>query len=362
MRILYFGNYNPNYARNRILIDGLRENGVEVLECNVQGGGFRALPKLFLKYLKLKTSYDVMIVGFPGQEVMFLARFLTLRFFSGQARKPIIFDAFASHYGGYIIDRKKYPKTSLMAKYYRFLDKWSCRLADLVLLDTQAHINFFVEEFNLPPEKFRRIWIGADDKVFKPLPFPVEKNVFRVLFFGTFIPLQGIKYILQAVKILEDQNIFFTIIGDGQEKESILELNHQLNLKNIEFKGKMLSEGILTEAKKCHLCLGIFGDTPKTALVIPNKIYESLAMRRPVISGDTSACRELFSDDNLMMVQPADSESLAKAILELKNNLDLRGKLVENGYNKFIKYCTPKVLGGELKLLISNLTQINEKK
>lgn len=347
MKVLYFGNYNSNYARNRVLIDGLRENGVEVIECNVKGGGFRALPKLFLEYLKLRAPYDLMVVGFPGQEVMFLTRFIT--------RKPIIFDAFASHYGGYIIDRKKYSKTSLKAKYYRFLDKWSCRLADLVLLDTQAHIDFFVKEYNLPPRLFRRIWIGADDKVFMPLPFPEDESEFKVLFFGTFIPLQGIKYIIQAAKILENQNIKFTIIGDGQEKKNILELSDRLNLKNIEFKDKLSQEEIIEETRKAYICLGIFGDTPKTSLVIPNKVYESLAMKKAVITADTSASRELFDDSDLKMVRPADAESLVKAILELKNNPNLRFSFAENGYNKFIEHCTPKALGRELKLILEKI-------
>lgn len=344
MTVLYFGNYNPDYSRNRVLISGLRKNGVKVIECNVKKSGFRAFPSLFLKYLKLRINYDLMIVGFPGQEAMFLARILT--------KKPIIFDAFASHYGGYIIDRKKYSKTSLKAKYYRFLDKWSCWLADLVLLDTQVHIDFFVKEFKLPHQLFRRIWIGADDSVFKPLPFPENESPFNVLFFGTFIPLQGIKYILQAAKILENQEIKFIIIGDGQEKKSILELNRQLNLKNIEFIGKSSQDEIIKEAAKAHICLGIFGDTPKTSLVIPNKLYESLAMRRAVITADTIACRELFSSDDLTMVRPANADDLAKAILELKNNSNLRDKLAENGYNKFIKCCTSKVLGKELRLIL----------
>ena len=76
---------------------------------------------------------------------MFLAKLLT--------QTPIIFDAFTSHYGGYILDRQYYSKTSWRAKYYRFIDTWSCKLANLVLLDTQAHIDFFVKEFKLDRKK-----------------------------------------------------------------------------------------------------------------------------------------------------------------------------------------------------------------
>ena len=97
--ILYFGVYEPSYARNWVLINGLKKSGAYVLELRQKPARF-ALFKLFFGYLKFKQDYDAMIVGFPGQEVMFLARLLVWR-------KPIIFDAFTSHYGGYVLDRKR---------------------------------------------------------------------------------------------------------------------------------------------------------------------------------------------------------------------------------------------------------------
>ena len=157
MTVLYFGIFDPMYARNWVLINGLKKNGVEVIELRRRPARW-CLLKLFFDYVRLRPRFDAMIVGFPGQEVMFLARLLT--------KKPIIFDAFTSHYGGYILDRKKASPHSILARYYRFLDLWSCKLARTVLLDTQAHIDFFVKEYHLPPQKFRRLWIGANEHIF----------------------------------------------------------------------------------------------------------------------------------------------------------------------------------------------------
>jgi len=42
MTICYFGDYNSNYSRNRVIIKGLKENGVNVLECNVGEKGKKA--------------------------------------------------------------------------------------------------------------------------------------------------------------------------------------------------------------------------------------------------------------------------------------------------------------------------------
>lgn len=358
MTILYFGSYSPDYARNWVLINGLKANGAEVLKCNNQlKGRLARFLGLFLRYWKFRGKYDVMIVGFPGQEIMFLARLL----------RPfgiIIFDAFTSHYGGYILDRKRADTNSVKAKYYRFLDTYSCKLADLVLLDTNAHIDFFVNEFKLPREQFRRIWIGANDVIFQPinrqdplkqvLPVNSEEK-FKVLFFGTYVPLQGSEYIVRAAKIIsdKDRNIKFKFIGKGQDENKVKNLAKELGVGNIEFINMLPLEELKKEIVQADISLGLFGDTPKTPLVIPNKVYESLAMRKPVITADTKAIREFFNENDMYLVKPADPESLARAIIELKNNPELRNKLAENGYKKFKENASYKILGSELlKILI----------
>ena len=133
----------------------------------------------------------------------------------------------------------------------------------------------------------------------------------------------------------------------------MIELSGELGLKNVEFIGFMSQEWIREKIAQADVCLGIFGDTQKTQRVIPNKVYECLAMRKPVITADTSAIRELFGDDDMMLVKTADSESLAAAILHLKKNPEQMSKLAFNGYDKFKNNASPRVLGGKLKDIIN---------
>ncbi len=339
MTVLYFGVYNADYSRNRVLIKGLKENGVNIIECRLSPGlGFLYL-RLFLKYLAMRPRYDLMLVGFPGQEIMFLAKLLT--------RKPIIFDAFTSHYGGYILDRKYFSETSWRAKYYRFLDKWSCWLADMVLLDTNAHINFFIKEFGLPKEKFRRIFVGADSNVFYPRKR--EGNDFVVHFHGNYIPLQGVRYIIKAAKILEKDGVHFRLIGRGQTYEDSLKLAQELDIKNLDFRDKISYDSLAVYITQADIVLGIFGDSQKTGLVIPNKVFEGLASGIAVITADTEASRELLENGKTALLCPnADPEALAQKILELKKDPERRSRIAKAGYDLFKSRLTPKILGGEL--------------
>mgnify|MGYP001616583613 CR=1 FL=1 len=349
MKILYFGVYNPNYSRNWVLIKGLRANGVGIVEC-------RASAKSRLKYLKLfwqfmrSPKFDLMIVGFPGQEVMFLARLLVWS-------KPIIFDAFTSHYGGYILDRKKWAQNSLRAKYFRFLDKWSCKLADMVLLDTNAHIDFFAKEFKIDRKKFLRVFVGTDSDVFYPRETLKGAEKFLVHFHGHYIPLQGIKYIIEAAKLLENENVHFNIIGGGQTLKNDLKLSERLNIHNISFIDPVPYEELPVLMAQADVCLGIFGDSPKTDLVIPNKVYEAMAMGKAIITADTPAIRELLNDkENVLFCRKADAQDLADKIKLLKNLPEI-GSIIGKGARKlFETKLKESFLASEL------LKNINEKR
>src|SRR3989344_2269573 len=177
MRVLYFGSYNPDYSRNGVLITGLRQNGVEVIECRDNSSGIRKFINLFKKHRQLKNQYDVMVVGFLGQQIVPFAKLITFRLGSRQARKPIIFDAFLSLYDSNVFDRKTVKRHSVRAFYYWILDWLSMRLADIVLFDTNQHIKYASEEFGINIKKFRRIWIVARDDVFYPHTITSESEV-----------------------------------------------------------------------------------------------------------------------------------------------------------------------------------------
>lgn len=161
MKILYFGDFDPDYARNRVIIHGLEENGVEVLLCRTVKKGFKGLVDLSGKHRGLKNKYDIIIVGYSDSRFMVpLAKLMS--------NKKIVWDAFYSLYDSWVFDRKLVGPRSLKAKYYWFLDWLGCKLADFILLDTNAHLGYFVNTFNVPKEKFARVLIGADDEIFHP--------------------------------------------------------------------------------------------------------------------------------------------------------------------------------------------------
>lgn len=348
MRVCYFGIYNSGYSRNRILISGLRRNQIEVAECASQKKWVLKYLDLIWKHYKMRDRYDVMIVGYPGYQAAILAKFLT--------SKPIILDAFTSLYDSMVCDRGLARPHSLRGRYYWFLDWLSMKSADIVLFDTQEHIRYASKEFGIAEKKFRKIWIGALTDIFYPTtPSKEASEFFFVLFFGSFIPLQGVGYIIRAAKILEKENMRFVFIGNGQTKPEMLKLAEELNPGNIVFQDLLSQDALRFKIAEADICLGIFGNTDKTERVIPNKVYECLAMKKPVITADTPAARELLGGEDVFFVKPADSVSLAAGILRLKNDKKAMERIARNGYDTFIANATPRILGKELRRIINDL-------
>ena len=342
MKVCYFGNYNREYNRNQILIKGLKLNGVEVLECNSRKAGLAKYIDLFKKHQQFKNKYDVMVVGFPGYQSMWLAKFV--------CRKKIVFDAFSSIYDSMVFDRKKTKQKSPKALYYYLLDYVSCRLADLILLDTQEHIDYFVRQFKISQNKFKKILLGSDDSFMQPRAEVKNNDKFLVHFHGSNIPLQGVNYILGAAKLLEGQNISFNIIGSSIKKQ------YQNNkYTNVSFLDNVTHKDLSKYMSKADVCLGVFGDTDKANRVIANKVFEAMAAKCPIITGRSQASDNFFIDkDDVVLAKMADSQDLADKILLIKNNKELSNKISDNAYQLFQKTSTPKILGREL------LNTINE--
>lgn len=343
--VCFFGIYDPGYARNRVLMQGFRENGWKVLECRADPRafpGWRKYRELYRQYRGIRNEHpDLIVVAFPGHTVVPFARLLFGRRF--------LFDAFLSLYDSNVLDRAVHPPRSILAGLDWFWDWLSVRLAWRVLLDTDAHIEYFVRSFSARREKMLRVWISADDKVFHPLS-NIPSDRFTVHFHGTFIPLQGIQYILEAAHMLRDEPIRFRIVGKGQESEAMEQKVRDLALTNVKFVGAAPFEAIPGYIASAQITLGIFGDTEKTRRVIPNKVFEQLAMGSAIITADTPAIRELecFGELPLVLVPAADPAALSVAIRHLLREETERARIALQAGAFFHAYLRPRIVVSEL--------------
>lgn len=353
MRVCYFGTYRANYSRNQIMIEGLRRNGVEVIECHerlwrgledrvalISGGwmrpGFwwralRTYARLLRRYRRV-GDYDVLIVGYPGQFDVFLARLL-----SRLRHRPLVWDIFMSIYL-IALERGLTEESHTTVNLIRQVERMACRLPDLLILDTTEYVAWFRAIHAVPSERFRLVPTGADDRIFKPVANEcADDGLFRAVYYGTFIPNHGVEYIVEAARLLtDDPTISFELIGEGPDRDKAVALTQCYDLSNVDFVGWLSKEELMKRVSKADVCLGVFGITPQSLMTIQNKIYEGLAMAKPVITGDALAVRQaLVHGEHLYLCERANPQALADAVRILKANADLRRRLAEGGYRLY---------------------------
>ncbi len=374
MKVVYFGTYRTEYSRNRIMIAGLRGAGVEVIECHEPLWGesedrvravsgewlsltffyrvLRAYIRLAWRGIKL-PQYDVLICGYPGHFDVFLAR--ALSFFR---QRPLVWDVFMSLYL-ITIERGLGEKSQLTTSLLYQIEKRALRLPNLLIQDTPAYVTWFAKTHGAKAEKFRLVPTGADNRIFHPTTGECKDInwYFKILYYGSFIPNHGVPYIIEAARLLEkEKGLLFEMIGEGPDQAHCFELVKQYNLKNISFLPWMPQDELVIKIASADLCLGAFGKTPQSLMTIQNKIYEGLAMARPVVTGDSPTVRVVLQHGvNVWLCDRERPESLAEAIRILKDDPILRQEIAKNGLTLFTKFFGINKLGEQFYLYLSEL-------
>jgi glycosyltransferase involved in cell wall biosynthesis len=116
-----------------------------------------------------------------------------------------------------------------------------------------------------------------------------------------------------------------------------------------------MKENLLAkELKKADILLGIFNHSDKGGRVIPNKVFQGLALGKPVITMKSIAVNEVLEHKkNIYFVEPNSPKSLAEAILDLKTKSLLRKKISQNSIIWFRGNYDSKAIGKKLLQIIS---------
>ncbi|MFN2508585.1 MAG: glycosyltransferase [Chthoniobacterales bacterium] len=310
LRILFVASREPAYSRVDIVQRALMSN-FEVIPVLSSASSYPArFARVLWRVLKTPSDrYDTVFVGFFAQPLFPFVRLLS--------RKPIISDAYFSIYDTFISDKGLASKKHPLAKLCLWLDRQMLRHSRLVFSDTEA-TGEYLRSLVSPPPRIPRLWISAQPRIFQPLPPlspPTPDSGFRILFYGGFIPLQGADIIVRAAALLRNEPVHFELVGSGQTFTACRDLDRALRNTNTTFHGWKSQAEILKLAAESHLILGIFGSSDKAARVIPNKVYEGLAMAKPVLTGDSPAIRELLTPgDDVITCRMNDAEALADAV------------------------------------------------
>ncbi len=345
--VLWWGRFDPNYSRNRIIRKHLDELGWKVVD--------------FHPWLSSTGDLEARLRRLPRPDMVWVPCFRQrdVNAASRWARRhgiPLLFDPLISSYDKQVDERTKFSAQSRKAEALLSWERALFAKANRVLADTDAHADYFSELLAVPKDRLAVVFVGAEAEVFRPVPLPVEGEPLEVLFYGSFIPLQGPEVVVEAAKRYQGPNIRWTMLGNGPLRQRC-EFAAQ-GLGNFSFEDWLPYAELPARIQCASILLGVFGSTPKADRVIPNKVYQSLACGRPVVTRRASAYPvelSMQADSGIYWVPPGDPAALARCVEELAKNRGELSRGATNAANTLQHYFSEAVLRKQLNNLLTTI-------
>ncbi len=347
LKSIFVSGRETNYPRNQLMVAAVQAISQATIigskKSKVYKGGVVSIfQQSLVSFLRLiprmvKKDFDFVFIGFFGQ--------LLTQLIAPFVKKPIILDMFVSAFDTLVEDRKLTDEKSLLSRYLFKLDKRSGSRASLIFVDTNAQAEYFHETFGIPSSKMKRVFVGCDETLFHPLP---EKPGSRtVLYYCSYLPLHGVNVVVEAAELLQDDpSVTFKIIGKGIEYGKIEKSIQEKQLKNIELADPVSIDQLPAEIQDSLICLGgHFGTSAKACRVIPGKVFQMIAMGKPVIVGDNAANHELLTHQvDSWFCEMNKPVSLADAISTLCHDEAMRNKIAEGALKTYQRSAKSELL------------------
>lgn len=347
--VLWWGRFDPGYSRNRILRKLLPELGWNVVDFHPR---FGSLGDLEARLIRIGKPDLVWVPCFRQRDLAAASRW------AKRHGVPLVFDPLISAYDKQVFERKKYAPQSRQAGRLHRWEQSLFQRADILIADTEAHADYFSEAFEIPPGRIKVVYVGAEESLFQPAPMPVHSDgsPVEVLFYGSFIELQAPQIIVEAVRVYKGPPVRWTLLGKGPLRAGCERLARGLD--NVRFEDPVPYEELPARIHQADILLGVFDAGAKAGRVIPNKVFQSLACGRPVITRKSTAYPPRVvngTDAGLYWVEPGNSGDLAAMVAQLALRLSAESGPGRRAFTLYQEAFSDAVIGGQLQAALASL-------
>lgn len=230
-------------------------------------------------------------------------------------------------------------RKGLATRVLAWLERFAYRRADCIVAVSDAFVPHIANGLRAP-EKIDVITNGVDLAEFNPdkaLPDIKAQlglsDKFVAVYAGTLGMAHGIGTILDAAeRLLPEKNIAFLIVGDGADRERIATERERRQLDNVILLGQRPREDIPALLGASDAAVVLLRRRDAFTKVLPSKMFEAMAMRRPIVLGVAGHARDLLDKAHAgIAITPESGAELAAAIRHLANDPDTARDLGAHG-------------------------------
>ncbi len=219
-------------------------------------------------------------------------------------------------------------------RFYLNLDYKGIKKAARIIAISQATKNDLIHYLNIPEERISVVYLGVDPKVFCPVPHRLYNHPY-VLFVGSEQPRKNLVQLLKAFSWLKKETRFKDLklvkVGEAGGEEADFRKQTMKVINSLNLNQEVI---IVDRVPESELPVYYSG---AAVFVLPS-LYEgfglppleAMACGCPVITSNATSLPEVVGDAGIM-VDPYDTDNLAKAMRQVLTNDELRADMVRKG-------------------------------
>ena len=215
------------------------------------------------------------------------------------------------------------------------------RRADLIVPVTEAFRRTLIHA-GVPASKLRVVTNGIDvrsvsvsaSRATVRRQHGIPEDVFLAAYVGTVGMAHGLGTIVEAARrSATDGTLHFAIMGQGADEDRVRGQVDRDGLRNLTLIDAGPRQAAFDLMAAADVSLVLLRDTPLFETVIPSKIFESMALRRPIVLGVRGESRRIVIDECRagLAFPPEDVDGLLDALRTLRADPALRARLGEQG-------------------------------
>ena len=210
------------------------------------------------------------------------------------------------------------------------LARFLYRQADLMVPVTRAFERHLIEE-GVAPERIAVVTNGIDPDAFRPggdssamrARISLREDAFCVAYVGTLGLCHQLGTVLDAAAASRnDPSIGYVLMGDGADREEIRRRIEEEQLDNVRLLDAAPRDEALKLLSAADASLVLLRNSPVFETVIPSKIFEAMALEKPILLGVRGEAHRIVVDEAQcgLPVEPEDPQALLRAIRRLQEN------------------------------------------
>lgn len=238
-------------------------------------------------------------------------------------------------------------KKGIVIRLLEVLEKWMYLSANRIVAVGNGYRERIIARAPSTADRIEVITNGVDLDSFVPSnkspSFQQQWKLdgkFVVAYVGTIGMAHGLEIVLRAAELLKarmDKTVHYLLVGDGAEKSRLAQLVEQHGLQDwVSLTGR-LPKGDMSLVLSNSDCLLVH--LKKSELfesVIPSKIFEAMAVKRPIIMAVKGEAAEIVRlSGSGIEIEPESEGELDAAVERLKNDKQFYDSLCQNG-RKFV--------------------------